>query len=178
MPGSKEHVHFNSTYRVREGEHAGIHGYPIFVGLRVGDEGLSFQCRTINVSNDQDEAFLTFLESDVFKAGLKLITTVQPVVAPFSEMALGLAKAIASRHRNVSVQDFELGLDFGSIAMNGRLAEGSYLAVQIPENQRGTWNWQDWVYHPGRDQVVMCSDPQQLIPYNYLVFSISRYDGS
>ncbi len=61
--------------------------------------------------------------------------------------------------------------------MNGRLAEGSYLAVQIPENQQVRWNWQDWIYHPGIDQVVQRTDPQQFIPYNYLIFSISRYDG-
>src|SRR6266705_2439001 len=29
LPRSKEDVHFNATYRVHEGEHAGIHGYPI-----------------------------------------------------------------------------------------------------------------------------------------------------
>ena len=115
---------------MREGEHAGIHGYPIFIGLNVGDEGLSFRCRTINVSNDQDEAFLDFLESDVFKAGLKPVNTAQPVIAPFSELGLGIAKTIAKRNRNVSVQDFDLGLDFSTLSMNGRLAEGSYLAVQ------------------------------------------------
>ncbi len=178
LPHSKEDLHFNATYRVREGEHAGLHGYPIFIGLHVGDEGLSFRCRTINVSNDQDEAFLNFLESDVFKAGLKLVNTAQPVIAPFSELGFGLAKMIATRNRNVSVQDFDLGLDFSTIAMHGRLAEGSYLAVQIPENLQASWNWNEWIYHPGIDQVVQRIDPQQLIPYNYLVFSISRYEGT
>ena len=33
VPGSIEHLHFNATYRVREGEEAAIIGYPIFVGL-------------------------------------------------------------------------------------------------------------------------------------------------
>jgi len=174
---SKEDVHFNATYRVRQGEHAGIQGYPIFVGLNVGDEGLSLRCRTINVSNDQDEEFLNILESPVFKGGLHLITTAQPAIAPLAGIAYGLAENIAKRNRNVSVQDFDLGLDFSTIAMNGRLAEGSYLAVQIPENQRARWNWQDWAFHPAIDQVVKQSDPQQLIPFNYLIFSISRYEG-
>jgi len=98
-------------------------------------------------------------------------------IAPFSELALAIAKTIAKRHRNVPVQDCSLGLDFSMIPMNGRLAEGSYLAVQIPENQQVRWNWQDWVFHPGMGQVVKRSDPQQLIPYNYLIFSISRYEG-
>src|SRR5437868_13284383 len=161
VPGKTENLHFNATYRVREGDHAGVQGYPIFVGLHVGSEGLNFKCRTINVRNDQDEAFLDFLESDVFKAGLKLVNTAQPVIAPFSELALGIAKTMAKRNRNVSVQDFDLGLDFSTISMNGRLAEGSYLAVQIPENQQVRWNWQDWIYHPGIDQVVQRTDPQQ-----------------
>jgi hypothetical protein len=177
LPHSKEDVHFNATYRVREGEHAGINGYPIFIGLNVGDEGLSFRCRTINVTNDQDEEFLNILESPVFKGGLHLITTAQPAIAPLASIAYGLAQNIAKRNRNVSVQDFDLGLDFSTIAMNGRLAEGSYLAVQIPENQQVRWNWQDWVFDPGMGQVVKRSDYQQLIPYNYLVFSISRYEG-
>lgn len=177
LPHSKEDLHFNATYRILQGEHAGIHGDPIFVGLNVGNEGLTLRCRTINVANDHDEAFLEFLESDVFKGGLTLVTTAQPVIAPFSELALAIAKTIAKRHRNVSVQDFKLGLDFSTIATNGHLAEGSYLAVQVPENQQARWNWRDWVFHPGIDNVVRRTGPQQLIPYNYLIFSISRYEG-
>jgi len=177
MPGRSEHLHFNATYRVQQGEHAGISGYPIFTGLTAGHEGVTLRCRTINVSNDEDEAFLSFLESDVFKAGLQLVTTAQPVIAPFSEMALGIAKTIAARHRNVSVQDFDLGLNFGSIPLSGRLAEGAYLAVQIPESFQSIWDWDEWVYLPARGAVVSRDDHQSLIPYNYLVFGISRYEG-
>ena len=59
-----EHLHFNAAYRVREGEHAAVLGDPIFVGLRVGPEGLAFRCFTVNVKNDQDEAFLGFLDGE------------------------------------------------------------------------------------------------------------------
>jgi hypothetical protein len=41
--------------------------------------------------------------------------------------------ASQSRNRNVPVQDFYLGLDFSAIPMRARLAQGSYLAVQISE---------------------------------------------
>ena len=41
-------------------------------GLTVGPEGLAFRCYTVNVKNDQDEALLGFLESDTFRAGLRL----------------------------------------------------------------------------------------------------------
>ena len=176
VPGKVEHLHFNATHRVREGEQAAILGYPIFVGLNVGTEGVAFKCFTVNVGNEADEAFLGFLESDVFKEGLKLASTVQPAIGLFSETALGLTKAIATRHRNVPVQDFYMGLDFSHIATRARLAEGSYLAVQIPETIQTVWDWSDWVYNPANGRVVNKANPTQLIPYNYVVFSISRYE--
>src|ERR1700722_15090034 len=33
VPGHVEDLHFNATYRVREGERAAVRGYPIFLGL-------------------------------------------------------------------------------------------------------------------------------------------------
>jgi hypothetical protein len=177
IPGNVEHLHFNATFRVQEGERAAILGYPIFVGLNVGTAGVAFKCFTVNVKNDDDEAFLGFLESDVFKAGLHLASTMQPAIAPLSGLAVGLTKTIASRHRNVPVQDFYLGLDFGDVPLQARLAEGSYLAVQIPESFQTIWDWSEWVYNPSSGQVVHKADPTQLIPYNYLVFGVSRYDG-
>lgn len=175
VPGQVEDLHFNATYRIREGEEAAVRGYPIFVGLSVGTEGVRLRCRTINVSNDQDEALLNVSESNVFKSGLHLATSVQPAIAPLSELAYGLAEMIAKRHRNISVQDFDLGLDFGSIPTGARLAEGAYIAVQIPESQEPLWDWDEWVYHPPRGQVVNRANRQQVIPYNYLVFGVSRY---
>jgi len=178
VEGNVEHLHFNATYRVREGELAAIVGYPIFVGLNVGAEGVVFKCLTINVKNDDDEAFLGFLESDAFKAGLQLASTAQPAIGLFSETALGLTKGIAARNRNVPVQEFYMGLDFSSIAAGARLAEGSYLAVQIPETVHTVWDWNEWVYNPANGRVVNKEDPSQLIPYNYVVFGVSRYEGS
>jgi hypothetical protein len=177
VPDQVEHLHLNATYRVREGEQAAILGYPLFVGLNVGTEGVAFKCFTVNVANDADEAFLTFLESDTFKAGLQLATTMQPAIGLFSETALALTKAIAGHNRNVPVQDFYMGLDFSNIPTRARLAEGSYLAVQIPEGLLSIWDWSEWVYNPNSGQVVNAADPAQLIPYNYLVFSISRFGG-
>ncbi len=177
VPGKIEHVHFHATYRVREGERAGVQGYPIFVGLKVGNEGVVFRCRTINVKNERDEAFLGFLASDTFKSGLKLIATAQPAIAPFSEMALALTREIAQRHRNISVQDFDLGLDFGTNPMGARLAEGSYLAIQVPESLHPVWDWNAWMYQPTVGQVMKRTDGT-VIPYNYLVFTISRYEGA
>lgn len=174
VPGDVEHLHFNAAYRAREGEQVAVVGYPIFVGLHVGTEGVAFRCFTVNVKNDSDEVFLNFLDSDVFKAGLKLASTIQPATRPLSEMALGMTKAIASRTKNVPVQDFYMGLDFGNVPTGARLAEGSYIAVQIPGSP--PWDWSDYVYNPVSGQIVDTSD-NSLLPYNYVVFGVSRYDG-
>jgi hypothetical protein len=109
---------------------------------------VAFRCHTVNVKNDTDEAFLDFLEGDVFRSGLKLAITAQPAIAPLTNLALGLTKSIAKRNRNVSVQDFYLGLDFAGTSMGARLAEGDYIAVQIPETFQHIWRWEDWVYDP------------------------------
>jgi hypothetical protein len=178
VPGDVEHLHFNAPYRGQEGEQAAILGFPIFVGLNVGPEGVAFKCFTVNVSNDEDESFLSFLESDVFKAGLKLASTVQPAIAPLSQMAMSLTRNIATRHRNVPVQDFYLGLDFSNILTRARLAEGSYLAVQISETLQTVWDCSEWVYHPLNGQIINRREPTRLVPYNYVVYSVSRYDGA
>jgi hypothetical protein len=83
---------------------------------------------------------------------------------------------MAARTRNVSVQEFDLGLDFRNNAMGARLAEGDYLVVQIPEDLQRIWDWRDWVYHRASGQVVKQTDNSQLLPYNYVVFGISRYE--
>jgi hypothetical protein len=174
LPGGTEDLHFNATYRIREGEEAGVLGFPIFVGLNVGTQGVAFRCFTVNVRNDQDQALLEFLESDVFRAGLKVGTAVQPALGPLAAMAVGLTKALAGRNQNVPVQDFYLGLDFSSVPTRARLAEGSYLAVQIPGAQEAVWNWTDWAYYPATGQVLSRAAPQRPIPYNYMVFGVER----
>jgi hypothetical protein len=171
-----EDLHFNATYRVRDGERAPIAGYPIFLGLNVGANGLAFHCHTVNVKNDDDQSLLDFLDSDVFKAGLKLTTSLQPAIAPLASMALGLTKSIARRNQNVSVQDFYLGLDFEGTAMGARLAQGDYIAVQIPESFKRSWRWEDWAYDPESGMIVEKNTPDKLVPFNYLVFGVSRYE--
>jgi hypothetical protein len=177
VQGDAEHLHFNATYRAREGERAAVVGYPIFVGLNVGQQGVAFKCFTVNVKNDEDEVLLSAMESDVFKAGLKLVGSLQPAVAPLSALAFALTRSVAGRRRNVPVQDFYLGLDFSDIATRARLALGSYLAVQVPEARARVWDWDQWVYQPSSGQVVNKADPEKLIPYNYLAFGVSRYEG-
>jgi hypothetical protein len=177
VPNVTEELHFNSTFRVQEGQQVAVVGYPIFVGLNVGSEGVAFRCYTVNVKNDADEAFLNILESDVAQNGLKLATIAQPALGPFVKVALGLTKTIAQRNRNVPVQDFYLGLDFGGTTMGARLAQGDFI-VQIPERLQVIWDWSEWVYNPNNGHIVNKTRPTELIPYNYLVFGVSRYEGS
>ncbi|UVK53847.1 hypothetical protein DBIPINDM_000197 [Mesorhizobium sp. AR02] len=172
--GPDADLHFNSTYRVREGQQAGIIGYPIFVGLNVGEEGLAFRCYTVNVKNDADESFLDLLESDAFKQGLEITKTIQPVVKPFAEMAYGLTRVIAKRNRNVPVQDVVMGLDFSNIPGRARLAEGAYIALQVQEELSPIWDWADWVYDPTSGSITSRGSPRSLLPYNYFVVGISR----
>jgi len=176
VPGHAEDLHFNAAYRVREGQQAPIAGYPIFIGLNVGSEGVAFRCHTVNVKNDADEALLDFLEGDVFRSGLKLATSAQPAIAPLANLALGITKSVAKRLRNVSVQDFYLGLDFTGTTMGARLAIGDYIAVQIPESFTAIWRWEEWIYDGATGLIVSKSDASKLIPYNYVVFGVSRYE--
>jgi len=116
-----EQLHFNAHYEVADGERGAVRGRPIFTGLQVGGEGIFLQCATVNVSNDDDEKLLRFLDGAAFQAGLQLVTTAQPALAPFSALAVGLTETIAKRSRNVPVQTVDLGLDFSQIAPQPRL---------------------------------------------------------
>jgi hypothetical protein len=177
LPGKQvEEVHFNQTYRVMENEAAGIIGYPVFIGLNVGSQGLAFKCYTVNVKNDNDEKILDFLGSDVFQSGLKLVTTAQPAIAPLAGMAVGITKMVASRHKNVPVQDFFMGLDFSRTPKHARLAQGSYVAVQIPQKFEVTWDWKEWVYNPTNGCIVNKNDEKKLIPFNYVIINVTKYE--
>lgn len=166
-----EHAHFNSTYRVREGERAAVLNFPLFLSLRASTSGLVLRCFTVNVRNDEDEQRLAFLESDVFRAGLKLALTAQPALLPLSSLAIGFTKMVATRNRNIPVQDIYLGLDFGGPRTGARLAVGSYVMVQVPETFQRTWDWSEWAYEAASGQIV--NSRRELIPYNYIILGIN-----
>jgi hypothetical protein len=170
--GGTDHLHFNATYRAQDGQHSGVIGQPIFLGVVAGPGGLALRCLTVNVKNEDDEKLIAFLDRDVFKAGLRLLKTAQPAVFPLSEMALGLITGLAKRARNVPVQDIYIGLDFGNNAGGARLAQGTYVAVQIPETRTLAWNWDEWVFDQGAGRVVLKADRSTLVPYNYLAFGV------
>jgi hypothetical protein len=174
MNGSLETVSFNQAYRVMEGQGAGIIGFPIYKGLSVGNDGVDFQAFTVNVSNDADENLLKIFESDAAKQGLQLLTTAQPAIAPFVSVASAIFRMVATRRRNVPVQDVFMGLDFSSNQQGARLRIGDYVIVQVPDAETANWNWAEWKYDKNIGVIVMKSDGKTLIPYNYFVVSLSR----
>jgi len=170
--GDTQDLHFTQNYRAKEGGGAGITGYPVFVGLKVGTEGVSFKCYTVNVKNDGDQKILGFLNNDVFKKGLTLLNAVNPVIPVVSGFATGIIDAFAHRNDNVPVQDFYMGLDFSGVKSRAQLREGSYVAVQVED--ASAWDWSQWVFKSAIGQIVSNQNPATGIPLNYVVFSISK----
>lgn len=166
-------VHFNQTLTVQEGQFAGIASLPVFIGLTVGSEGVGFACKAINVKNENDEKFLGILDSKEIKSGIKLVNTVNPVVPIVTSLAEGIAKQIATRNNNKTIQDFTMGLDFSTISSRARLKEGTYIAVQVGD--LAAWNWDEWEYKTESGIIVKKDNTTSTIPFNYLIFSISKF---
>lgn len=169
-----EDLHFSITCNASQGKPADVYGYPIFEGLKVGPNGITFGFSPVVVGNDEDKKFLSFMESDVFKSGLQLLSLIHPAVGLFSTMTNNLVIYIAKHRKNVGVKGFNLGLNFGKSLTGYRLAEGSYIAVQIPVKEKSIWQWDQWVYQTMSHLVVNKNNTNRLIPYNYLIFSISK----
>jgi hypothetical protein len=177
MAKVSENLHFNAKYDVADNDSVGVLNLPIFVGLNAGTAGVSFECLTVNVANQEDETFLSFLEGDAFKSGLKLVTTAQPALAVFSEMALSITKSVAKRHRNVPVQKFSLGLDFSDkTAAGARLRQGTYIAVQIPQQDTRIWTWSAWKWSRLDGIVVDATGGTKLLPYNAVIINVRAAD--
>ena len=169
-----ERLDFITVCRVGEGERDTVLTRPIFVGLQVGDEGLDLQCITVKIANKDDETLLQVLESNTLQGGLLLQSGKQPSLPLFSTLMLGLTKTIATHKRNVAVQAVNFGLDFSRVAPRPRLAEGSYIAVQVPDDAKTGWRWQDWGFDPVKRLILSAQEPTQTIPYNYIAVGVSR----
>jgi hypothetical protein len=172
---TKENLHFSAKYSAMNGDSVGVLNLPIFVGLNVGDEGVAFECLTVNILNNDDEAFLSFLDGELFKSGLKLVKAAQPAIAMFSEMALGITKSLLRQRRNIPVQKFALGLDFADRIPGGaRLRQGTYIATQIPAQDSRIWSWNDWVWDCQIGMVVDKETKTKPIPHNSVLFNVRR----
>ncbi len=166
-----ETVTFSQKFRVIEKQGAGIIGYPVFRGLTVGQDGIQFKIFTINVSNTSDQQALDFLNSSPISAGIKLLTTANPTIAPFTEMARGITNMILTRHQNIPVQDIFMGLDFSNVPTHARLDIGSYVVVQVQDP--AAWDWTQVSFETANGQLVNATSRQSL-PHNYFSFSVSH----
>jgi hypothetical protein len=178
--GGPEPVAFNLTAQVADGQSTGVVNYLIFDGLTVGENGVAFEGTTVNVSNAGDQAILNGLKSQAFEDGLKLLTTAQPAIKPFTELGLAVAKAVASRNQNRRVQYFKVGLDFGRLAGGVRLREGVYVIAQVPATSTG-WpglTWSEWVYLTDRRTIARKSDHFFELPVNFVSIGVNRYPSS
>ncbi|WP_428002245.1 hypothetical protein [Acidovorax sp.] len=171
IDGEKEALRMALRFKSRDGTLASVVGVPIFLGLTVGENGIEFEGRTVNVGSSTDEALLGALDSEAFKNGLALVNNLQPGLKPFVSLMQCAVKGVANRLRNVQVHHFNLGLDFSADSIAARLNLGSYVIVQTNETQ---WNWNDFEWDMG-SMSVRAKNPSRKIDFNYLVIGISPY---
>lgn len=163
-------LQFASVIAVNNGDRAAINGMPIFTGLTVPGDGLSFKVRTIRIGSGSDQAILDVLESSAFKEGLKLMGKLQPALPQLVGLASGITKNLLGRLMNVQIQAFDLGLDFSSNQSSIRLRRGSYVVVQVPG--KAMWRWEDWRFDRNTMSVVDAAGYPA--PYNVIVFGVAE----
>lgn len=168
-----EVVAFSQTYVAFDGDEAGVMGYPIFIGLHVGETGAAFEIETVNVQNSEDEAVLNMLDSDEFKGGLGLLSTAQPAIAPLTKLATETTKLLASRSRNVTVQKHYIGLDTTHAPAGAPLVAGHFIVVQVPGPAE--INWSDYHFDRNYGTVVRKENGAQPLRYNYFIFRVTPH---
>lgn len=170
--GDDEQVAFTQGYDIKEGQGAGVIGYPIFIGLNVPNTGVNLRVVTLNLRSDQQVSALGIIDSAAFKSGLSLLETSQPAIAPFTTIALGAAKMLIESGTAKEIQKFQIGLDYDDDAPMGvRLKNGSYVVVQAPLD-KFTFSGYEFNYEKGR--ITKKNIPNSDIPFNYIIFRISQ----
>lgn len=166
-------IEFEQKFKSKEGEGAGNIGDFIFLGLRVPNNGMQFEVQTINVSNDGDEEALKVLESDTIKNGLDLVNASFSTLAPFTRLAQGVLGLLISRNRNKIVQEFTLGFDFDTNAVDvAKLKIGTYVVAQVKKNELP---WNEWIYLRSTGLVVNKHDNSIRLPFNHITFNVLNH---
>ncbi len=163
-------LQFASVLTINDQDRAAVSGVPIFTGLTVPHDGLSFKARTILIANRGDQTIIDVLQSSAFKDGLKLMGQIQPALPQLVTLAGGIAQNLLKRPKNAQVQLFDLGLDFGSGQTSARLRRGSYVVVQVPGSSM--WRWDSWGFDPHTMSVV--DGTGRSAPYNTIVFGVTE----
>lgn len=168
----KLEVNFTQNYQVTADDAAGINGFPVFLGLKIGSEGLVMTADTVNVSNVNDVAMLAFMNDGTFQQGLQLINTTNPVMPIVTKFATGIFNMVGHRNDNIKVQHMNLGLDFSTVPTQAKLREGAYVLVQ--SDVKTDWKWEDWKYYPDKGEIRKVSDGTTQLNSNYMIFGISK----
>lgn len=171
LESPSERIHFHCLCQALDGEYAGVMSKPLFVGVKVGQEGLALEMLTVNVNSQGDQDILRFAESSVFRAGLQLMSNVQPAVGLLSEVLGSIGKTVANRSMNVPVNKIDLGLDFGRLTTGVRLAEGSLIIVQVPKHSISSWDWRDWAYSLNAARITNRLSGDRLA-FNHIIIGI------
>lgn len=175
VAGETEELRFALRSSANDRSSAGINGHPIFLGVTVGADGISFEGRTVNVCSTMDEAVLTTLESPAFKTGLSLLHSAQPALKPFSSLAEAVVRTVVNRKKNVQVHSFNLGLDFANSAGSARLRHGSYIVVQ--NDDVTGWDWNNYEWNRDTQMIQFKQEPTKEFTFNFMVFSVSPFTG-
>lgn len=167
-------LQFASVLTVNDGDNAAVSGVPIFTGLTVPPDGLSFKARTLSIRSSGDETILSVLKSAAFKDGLKLLGKVQPALPQLVSLAGGITENLLKRRWNEQVQFFDLGLDFTSSRTSVRLRKGSYVVVQVAD--ASLWDWGNWFYDSNSMNVV--DQEGRILKSNTIIFAISESEAN
>lgn len=170
-PKETEEVAFALRFIAGDNSSPAIIGAPIFMGLTVAPDGISFKGKTVNVKSTGDELVLNILDTPAFKNGLRLLDTAQPALKPLTSLATATVKAIANRDKNALVHEFELGLDFEGSATSARLRCGSYIVVQTDDGN--SWDWADYEWNTSGMGLHPKGNPCEKPHFNYMVFAVS-----
>ncbi|MEA5402835.1 hypothetical protein VB776_07910 [Arcicella sp. DC2W] len=135
---------------------------------------MQFEVQTVNVSNDGDDEALNVLESDTIKNGLDLVNASFATLAPFTKMPQGVLGLLLSRNQNKIVQQFTIGFDFNTDAVEiAKLRIGTYIVAQAKRNEL---NWSEWVYQRSTGLVVRKDNSNIRLPYNHIPFNILKHN--
>jgi hypothetical protein len=176
VPGETEELSFALRLETRDNSSPAIAGAPIFMGIMVAADGISFKGRTVNVRNSVDDLVMATLDAPAFKNGLTLLHTAQPALKPLTSLASATVGAIVKRGQNVQVHCFDLGLDFVGSATSARLRHGSYVVVQTDD--ASNWNWSDYEWNVNGMALHPAGQPEVTPDFNYMVFGVSPFSDA
>lgn len=171
--GETEELSFAMRFETRDDAGPAIAGAPIFMGLTVAPDGISFKGRTVNVKNSGDDMVMAVLNTPAFKSGLTLLNTAQPALKPLTSLATATVSAIAKQGSNAQIHSFELGLDFNGSSTSARLRYGSYIVVQTDESNN--WDWGEYEWNATGLALHPTGNPRDTPSFNYMVFAVSPF---